>query len=142
MSWVFFHFLKNFFLLYFLVTFWLHWVFVAACGLSLVAASGSYCLVSCAGFSLWWLLLLQSTCSGAWNQWCGTGLSCFAACGIFLDQGSNWYPLHGRFLTIASPRKPSSIFSLILRQCFEVYQVIHFYGFVLCFSNLVMITAR
>ena len=41
--------------------FWLHWVFVAALQLSLVAASGSYSLFPCAGFSLRWLLLLWST---------------------------------------------------------------------------------
>ena len=41
---------------------WLHWqVFVAARGLSLVAASGGYSSLWCAGFSLRWLLLLQST---------------------------------------------------------------------------------
>ena len=40
--------------------FWLCWVFVAACGLSLVVASGGYSLLWCAGFSLWWLLLLWS----------------------------------------------------------------------------------
>ena len=40
---------------------WLHWVLVAMCGLSLVTMSGGYSLLQCAGFSLWWLLLLQST---------------------------------------------------------------------------------
>ena len=48
--------LENFFKFYFQ----LHWVFVAACGLSLVVASGGYSLLRCAGFSLWWLLLLRS----------------------------------------------------------------------------------
>ena len=37
------------------------WVFVAARGLSLVVASGIYSSLQCAGFSLWWLLLLQSS---------------------------------------------------------------------------------
>ena len=37
------------------------WVFVAAHGLSLVAASRGYSLLQRAGFSLRWLLLLQST---------------------------------------------------------------------------------
>ena len=36
------------------------WVFVAACGLSLVAASGGYSSLRCMGFSLRWLLLLRS----------------------------------------------------------------------------------
>ena len=41
--------------------FWLHWVFIAACRLSLVAASRGYSSLRCTGFSLQWLLLLQST---------------------------------------------------------------------------------
>ena len=52
---------------YLFIYFWLHWVFVAACGLSLVVASGGYSSLWCVGFSLWWLLLLQSTgsrCAG------------------------------------------------------------------------------
>ena len=59
-----------------LIYFWLCWVFSAACGLSVVMASGSYSLLCWAGFSLRWLLLLQSTgsrhlgfCScGTWAQ--------------------------------------------------------------------------
>ena len=39
----------------------LPWVFVAVSGLSLVVASGGYSSLRCAGFSLQWLLLLQST---------------------------------------------------------------------------------
>ena len=52
------------------------WVFIAACGLSLVAMSRNYSSLQCMGVSLWWLLLLQSTGSrcmgfcncGAWAQ--------------------------------------------------------------------------
>ena len=40
--------------------FWPRWVFVAVCGLSLVAMRGGYSSLWCAVFSLWWLLLLQS----------------------------------------------------------------------------------
>ena len=40
--------------------FGLRWVFVAVCGLSLVAASRGYSLLRCEGFSLQGLLLLQS----------------------------------------------------------------------------------
>ena len=40
--------------------FWLCWVFVASCKLSLVVASRGYSLLWSAGFSLQWLLLLQS----------------------------------------------------------------------------------
>ena len=53
--------------------FWLHWVFVAAHRLSLVAAGGGYSLLRCAGFSLRWLLLLWSTgCRRAGFSSCGT----------------------------------------------------------------------
>ena len=43
------------------IYFWLHWVFVAARRLSLVAVSGGYSSLRCTGFSLRWLLLLRST---------------------------------------------------------------------------------
>ena len=49
----------NLFIL-FTYNFWLRWVFVAARGLSLVATSGGYSSLRCAGFSLQWLLLLWS----------------------------------------------------------------------------------
>ena len=41
--------------------FWLRWVFIAACGLSLVVARGGYSSLLCTGFSFQWLLLLWST---------------------------------------------------------------------------------
>ena len=43
------------------IYFWLRWVFVAVHELSLVAVSGGYSSLRCAGFSLRWLLLLGST---------------------------------------------------------------------------------
>ena len=45
----------------FFFNFWLRWVFVAARGLSLVAARGGYSLLRCGSFLLRWLLLLRST---------------------------------------------------------------------------------
>ena len=54
------------------IYFWLRWVFVAVHGLSLVAASGGYSSLRCAGFSLWWLLLLRST---------GSRRAGFSSCG-------------------------------------------------------------
>ena len=53
----------NKFIYFIFIYFWLHWVFIAVCGLSLVVASGGYSSLWCAGFSLQWLLLLQSTSS-------------------------------------------------------------------------------
>ena len=59
---VFFLISKNsFFLIYLFVYFWLCWVFIAVHGLSLVVVSGAYSSLWCSGFSLQWLLLLQST---------------------------------------------------------------------------------
>ena len=48
-------------------------VFVAVHGLSLVAASGGYSSLRCAGFSLWWLLLL-------WSM--GSRCAGFSSCGL------------------------------------------------------------
>ena len=70
----FFFFLINVFILF--VYFWLHWVFIAARGLSLLAVSWGYSSLRQAGFSLQGLLLLHSTgsrsmgCSscGTWAQ--------------------------------------------------------------------------
>ena len=78
---VFVGFSMNFFFIYnkaipsflnlFFIYFCLRWVFVAARGLSLAAESGGSSLLRCAGFSLWWLLLLQST---------GSRHTCFSSC--------------------------------------------------------------
>ena len=64
-------------------------------GLSLVAASGGHSSSRCAGFSLSRPLLLRSTgsrCAG--SVIVAHRPSCYAACGIFPDQGSNPCPLH------------------------------------------------
>ena len=64
-------------------------------GLSLVAASGVHSSSRCAGLSLLWPLLLQSTGSRrAGSVVVAHGPNCSAACGIFPDQGSNPCPLH------------------------------------------------
>ena len=73
---LFFFFFKLFIYLFLAALGLCHWVFVAARGLSLVAASRGYSSLWCAGFSLWWLLLLRSTGSrhagfsscGTWAQ--------------------------------------------------------------------------
>ena len=57
--------------------FWLRWVFVAARGLSLVAASGGYSSLQFAGFSLRWLLLLRST---------GSRCMDFSSCGTWAQE--------------------------------------------------------
>ena len=58
--------------IYLFIYIWLHWVFVAACGLSLVVASGDYSL-QFMGFSLLWLFLL-------WSM--GSSHAGFSSCGL------------------------------------------------------------
>ena len=59
--------------LFIYIYFWLRWVFIAALGLSLVVVSRGYSLLQCAGFSLWWFLLLRSMSSRCMGfSSCGT----------------------------------------------------------------------
>ena len=75
------------------VYFWLHWVFVAAHRLSLVA---------CVGFSFWWLLLLWSTGSRVCRLqrlWC-TGLVAVQHVGSSWTRNWTHVPwISSRFLT-------------------------------------------
>ena len=108
-SWFLSFFLKIIYLFYLR----LFWVFVAACGLPLVAASGGYSSLQWTSFSLKWLLSLKGLrvhglqwmhCtdsvvaayrfSRAASVVVAHRLSCSSACGIFPDQGSNQYPPH------------------------------------------------
>ena len=66
--------LSNFFLINLFIYLWLRWVFVAACGLSLVVVSGDYSSLRCVGFSLQWFLLLRST---------GSRRTGFSSCGTW-----------------------------------------------------------
>ena len=107
----------SYFIIYFFNLFifylWLCWVFVAARELSVVAANGGYSSLRCAGFSLRWLLLLQST---------GSRRAGFSSCGsrAWLLRGMWDLPgaglepvspaLAGGFLTTAPPGKPLALF--------------------------------
>ena len=53
----------------------------AMCGLSLVAVNRGYSLLWCSGFSLWWLLLLQST---------GSRPMSFSSCSMWVSSCSFW----------------------------------------------------
>ena len=118
--------------IYLFIYFWLHWVFVAARGLSLVVASRGYSSLQCVGFSLQWLLLLQSTGSrqvgfsncGTWLSSCGSWAlerrlsSCGSRAqllrGTWDLPGPGLEPvspaLAGVFLTTVPPGKPMSLF--------------------------------
>ena len=61
------------------IYFWLHWVFIAVRGLSLVVASRGYCSLQCVGFSLQWLLSLRST---------GSRRAGFSSCGTWALESS------------------------------------------------------
>ena len=88
-------FFLNFIYFYLFILFLLCWVFVSVRGLSLVAASGGHSSSRCAGLSLSRPLPLRSTGSRrAGSVVVVHGPSCFAACGIFPDQGSNPCALH------------------------------------------------
>ena len=104
---------------------WLCWVFVAVCGLSLVVVSRGSSSLRCAGFSLWWLLSLQSTGSRhAGLSSCGTqavdrrlsscGTRAQLLCVMWDLPGPGLKPvspaLAGRFLTTVLPGKSSSEF--------------------------------
>ena len=67
-------FVSFFFLIYLFIYLGCGWVFVAEHGLSLVAVSGGYSPLRCAGFSLWWLLLLRSM---------GSRHASFSSCGTW-----------------------------------------------------------
>ena len=74
----FFGFFKNKF-----IYFWLHRVFIAVCGPFSSCGSRGYSSLRCAGFSLWWLLLLWSTgCRRASFSTCGTRASVVVARGL------------------------------------------------------------
>ena len=80
----------NKFIYLFIIYFWLHCVFVAACGLSLVVVSGGYSSLRCTGFSLRCLLLLRSV--GSSLRWLlllrsmGSRHASFSSCSTWAQQ--------------------------------------------------------
>ena len=139
----------NFF--FFSLFFWLHWVFVAARGLSLAVASGGYSLLWCTGFSLRWFLLLGAWALGAWASVvvahglssCGSqalerSLSCCGAwaqllCSTWDLPGPGIEPvspvLAGRFLTTVPPGKSLETFKMLILNSFRC----RFLGCEFCF---------
>ena len=98
------------------IYFWLSWIFVAACGLSLVAASGGYCSLWCAGFSLRWLVLLQSTSSRlAGFSSCGSqALECrLSSCGARAKLLRGMWDLPGLGLEPVSPALAGGFLSTV-----------------------------
>ena len=94
---------NKFIYLFVYIYFQLHWVLVAARGLSLVMASRGLLFVAVHGLLTAVASLVAEhglQAHGLQQLWhAGSvvvvhGLSCSAACGIFPDQGSNLCPLH------------------------------------------------
>ena len=94
--------------------FWLCWVFIAACRLSLILTSGGYSSLWCGGFSLRWLLLLWSTGFSS----CGTAAQLLCDTWDFPRPGIEpvSLALQGRFLTTGPPGKPCLVTFLIEKQ--------------------------
>ena len=121
--------------------FWPCCISVALHRLSLVVMSRGYSSSKCMGFSLKWLLLLQSigfrmhglthglsSCSSQVLESGSVivmhGLSCFAACGIFLDPGSNPCHLHWQVDSYSLYHQRSPSFHSLLKK--------HLLGPVIC----------
>ena len=79
---------------YLLISFWLHWVSTAACGLSLVGAGEGCSLLQYMDFPSPWHLLWSTGSRHGGSVAVAHRLSCSTAYGIFPDQGSNPCPLH------------------------------------------------
>ena len=107
-----------------IIIIWLHWVFVAGCGLSLVVVGGGYSSLQHTGFSLRWLLLLQSMGSRreGFSSCASQALECRLnscgsqaqlLCGMWDLPGPGLEPvspaLAGGFLTTAPPGKPNKL---------------------------------
>ena len=122
--------LNSFFLKIILfIYFWLCWVFNAVQDFLYLWRVGVTLQLQCAGFSLWWLLLLQSTGSRVYGlqqllhvgsvvvvpgfQNTGSitvvhGLRCSTACEIFPHQGSNLCLLHWQANSLPPSHQGSS----------------------------------
>ena len=109
-----------FFFIFSYLFFWLRWVFIAACGLSLVAARRDHSSLRM-GFSLPWFLLLRSTGSRRVGfSSCGSRAleHRLSSCGTWAQLLCGMWDLPGpgleavslalaaRFLTTVSPGKP------------------------------------
>ena len=103
--------------IYLFIYFWLRWVFVAACRLSLVASSGGYSSMRWAGFPWQRLLLLQSM-SSRHAGFCSCGARAQLLCSMWDLPRPGLEPvspvLAGGFLTTVPPGKHPVIYFLFL----------------------------
>ena len=114
--------------IYLFIYLWPHWVLVAACGLSLVAASEGHSLLRCAGLSPWWPLPLRSmgprrvgsavVARGLQSTGSAVGVhgpSCSMAHGILPDQRLNLCPLHWQ--RDSQPLRYQEVPQMIFMEC-------------------------
>ena len=107
-------------------------------GLSLVAASGGHSSSWCAGLSLSWPLLLQSTGSRhAGSVIVAHGPSRSTACGILPDQGLNPCPLHWQADSqpLRHQGSPPSLLDLVFLVGFYLAHLSATYFFVFSFCT-------
>lgn len=110
--------------------FWLCWSLLLCLVLSQVVAGRGYSL---AGFLMRWFLLSWSKVFRAQYLW-QQGLSCPAACGMFLDQGSNPCPLDWQADSALDHQgSPGFLFWMMPRTCFPL---IWMYSFSLLWNSI------
>ena len=116
--------LLNFILYILFIYFWLCWVFVAAQGLCLVAASGGYSPVSVHGLLIEVASLLQGTGSKAHR---------FSSCGSLAQLPSGLWNLPRPGIKLVSPAWAGRFSSTgpLRRSCEKA-----FYACIICISNL------
>ena len=134
---------SNFFFFFNFIYLWLHWVFVAARGLSLVAASGGYSSLWCTGFLLRWLLVAEHGLQARRLQQLQHASSAVAVRGLGscgaraqLLRGTWDLPrpeiepmspsLAGRFLTTAPPGKSSHFFPIKKKRLARLCNIVQF----------------
>ena len=98
--------MKRFFFKF--IYFWLHRVFLAE---QRVAASGGHSSLRCAGFSLRWLLLLQST---------GSRCAGFSSCGVWAELLRGMWDLPGPGLEPVSPALAGRFTREVLKVLFAI----------------------
>ena len=115
------------------ICFLLLYLLIGCAGSLLLLGCSFVCLfLQCTGFSLQWLLLLQSMASRLMATViavcrfgsCGAELGCFLACGIFSDQGSNPCPLHWQADFYTLYHQGSPVYSIWTRFKFWVYHLL------------------
>ena len=118
--------------------------FVSVRGLSPVAASGDHSSSWCTGLSLSQPLLLQRTgFRRTGSVIVAHGPSCFAACGILPDQGSNLCPLHWQADSQPLRHQGIPVILIFVPLCVLTYlffplSAFRIFSLSLVFSNLTM----